>query len=131
MVVGSGEGVPLGIHLDSAAPAEVKLIGLAVDNIHVPGRQPQRIIADRGYDSDPLRRAMADRGIDLIAPNRRNHRKTADGRKLRRYRRRWVIERTMAWLGNFRRLVVRYEHRFDIYRAFFHIACLIITLNRF
>jgi transposase len=130
MVVGSGEGVPVGIHLDSAAPAEVTLIPKAIDNIGVKGRRPRRIVADKGYDSDPLRQELADRGIDLIAPNRRNHRKTADGRKLRRYRRRWIIERTMAWLGNFRRLVVRYEHRIDIYRAFFHVACMVIALRR-
>jgi len=37
----------------------------------------------------------------------------------------------MAWLGNFRRLVVRYEHRIDVYRAFFHIACALITLGKF
>lgn len=120
----------MGIHLDSASPNEVQLIGLALDNIRVRGRRPTRLIADRGYDSDRLRAQMAERGIDLIAPNRRNHRQNQDRRKLRRYRRRWVIERTMAWLGNFRRLVVRYEHRFDIYRAFFHIACALIVLNR-
>jgi transposase len=132
MVVASGEGIPLGIHLDSAAPAEVNLIGRALDNVRVPGRRPLRLIADRGYDSQALRGQMAQRGIDLIAPHRpsRVSPKTQDGRKLRRYRRRWIIERTLAWLGNFRRLIVRHEHGIDIYRGFFHLACLIITLNR-
>ncbi len=120
----------MGIHLDSAAPAEVKLIGKALDNVKVAHRTPKRLIADKGYDSSPLRKELAERGIDLISPNRRRHRKTQDGRKLRRYSKRWIIERTMAWLGNFRRLVVRYEHRIDIYRAFFHIACLVIALRR-
>ena len=130
MVVASGEGVPLGIHLDSAAPAEVKLIGQALDNISVGDRTPIRLIADRGYDSDRFRSEMAERGIEVIVPNRRGRRKTQDGRRLRRYRRRWIIERTMAWLGNFRRLIVRHEHHIDVYRGFFHLACLIITLNR-
>jgi transposase len=130
MVVASGEGVPLGIHLDSAAPAEVKLIGQALDNIHVGDRTPIRLIADRGYDSDRFRSEMAERAIEVIVPNRRGRRKTQDGRPLRRYRRRWIIERTIAWLGNFRRLIVRHEHRIDVYRGFFHLACLIVTLNR-
>jgi transposase len=49
----------------------------------------------------------------MIAPHRRKRRrpKTQDGRKLRRYKKRWKIERLFAWLGNFRRLVVRYERR--------------------
>src|SRR6266700_1833021 len=63
---------------------------------------------------------------------RRNRSKpvTQDGRALRRYRRRWKIERTFAWLGNFRHLVVRYDRSLTIYSAFFHIACSMIVLRR-
>lgn len=91
-----------------------------------------RLIADRGYDSDPLRKELARSGIELIAPHRKNRRKppTQDGRALRRYKRRWTIERTFAWLGNFRRLVVRYDRSLRIYQAFFHIACFMIVLRR-
>jgi transposase len=131
MVVASGEGVPLGVHLNSAAPAEVKLIHAALENINVNARKPVRLIADKGYDSDPLRKELRAKGIELIAPNRRNHRKTQDGRPLRRYKRRWKIERTFAWLGNFRRLLVRHERRLEIYKAFFHIACIMIALRGF
>jgi transposase len=96
-----------------------------------PKSKPQRLIADRAYDSDPLRRQLQARGIELICPHRKNRRKapTQDGRALRRYRRRWKVERTFAWLGNFRRLVVRYERSLLMYNAFFHVACLIITLR--
>jgi len=90
------------------------------------------VIADKGYDSDPLRKQLAKRGIELIAPHRQNRSKppTQDGRALRRYRRRWTIERTFAWLGNFRRLVMRWDRSPTIYRAFFHIACFMIALRR-
>ena len=90
------------------------------------------MIADRAYDSDALRRELAHRGIELIAPHRKNRRKprTQDGRALRRYKRRWVIERTNAWLGNFRRLVVRYDRSLTIYCGFFHVACFMIVLRR-
>ena len=99
-----------------------------------PGRprsKPERLIADRAYDSDPLRGRLQRRGIQRICPHRRNRRKpaTQDGRALRRYRRRWKIERTFAWLGNFRRLVVRYERSLRMYNALFHVACLIIALR--
>lgn len=86
-----------------------------------------RLIADKTYDSDPLRKRLKkQRGIDLICPHRRNRTKPKlqDGRKLRRYRRRYIIERTFAWLGAFRRLVVRWERQITVYRAFFHLACL-------
>ncbi len=139
MMVVDGQGVPLGIHLASASPAEVKLLEPTLSTIAVPrvgpGRprqKPKRLIVDKAYDSDPLRSRLARRGIDLIAPHRRNRKKgaTQDGRKLRRYRRRWKVERTFAWLANFRRLVVRWERHLTMYLAFFHLACLLITLRR-
>jgi len=97
-----------------------------------PRKNPRRIIADKGYDSDPLRERLLRRGIELICPYRKNNarRKHHDGRKLRRYRRRWKVERTFAWLGNFRRLLVRHENQITMYRAFFHVACLLIVLRQ-
>lgn len=90
------------------------------------------MIADRGYDSDPLRRRLKKRGIELIVPYRENNkeRRYEDRRKLRRYLRRWIVERTNAWLGQFRRLLVRHEHLLSTYYAFFYLACFWITLRR-
>jgi transposase len=84
------------------------------------------VIADRAYDSDPLRERLKKRGIDLIVPNRKNSRRQRynNGHKLRRYKRRWIIERTNAWFGQFRRLLVRHEHLLSTYRAFFFLSCL-------
>ena len=90
------------------------------------------MIADKAYDSDPLRKRLRQRGIELICPHKKNRVRpaTQDGRALRRYRRRWIVERTIGWLGNFRRLVVRYDRSLTIYRAFFRIACFMIVLRR-
>src|SRR5258708_29046573 len=97
-----------------------------------PRQKPRRVIADRAYDSDPLRQRLAARGIELVAPHRGNRSKprTQDGRALRRYKRRWKVERTIAWLGDFRPLVVRYQRSDTLYQAFFNIACFIIVLRR-
>jgi transposase len=140
MVVVDGQGLPLGKHLCSASPHETRLAETTLATICVgrrthagrPRQKPLRLIADRGYDSDPLRARLAKRGIELIAPHRWNRSKpvTQDGRALRRYRRRWKVERTFAWLGNFRHLVVRYDRSLTIYSAFFHIACIMIVLRR-
>jgi transposase len=140
MVVVDGRGIPLGDHLCSASPSEVRLAETTLAAIHVgrrhragrPRQKPLRVIADKGYDSDALRRRLRRRGILLIAPHRshRRHTPPQDGRILRRYKRRWTVERTFAWLGNFRRLVVRYDRSLQIYRAFFHIACFMIVLRR-
>jgi len=130
MVVVDGQGVPLGSQLTSATPAEVNFVEPTLAAIGL-AKQPLRVIADRGYDSNPLRLSLRARGIELIAPHRRNRTRHLmnDGRKLRRYRKRWKIERTFAWLGNFRRLIVRYDRLLSSYRAFFHLACALITLR--
>jgi transposase len=122
----------VGKHLASASPAECTLIESTLDQCYAADKI-QRLIYDKAADSQPLRdRLRLERGIDLIAPHLRNRkRKTQDGRKLRRYRRRWKVERTFAWFGNFRRLVVRYEHKLQVYSAFFHLACIMIVLTRF
>jgi transposase len=140
MVVVDGRGLPLGNYLHSASPAEVKLAETTLASIRVarshhagcPRQKPLRVIADKAYDSDPLRERLRQRGIELICPHKRNRVRpaTQDGRALRRYKRRWIVERTNAWLGNFRRLVVRYDRSLTIYGAFFHIACFMIVLRR-
>ena len=139
MVVVDGHGIPLGNLLDAASPAEVKLIEPTLETIAVPrqgrGRprkRPERLIYDKACDSDALRQRLARRGMELRCPPRNNRKRPPwqDGRKLRREKRRWKVERTFAWLGNFRRLVVRWERHITMYRAFFHVACLLITLRK-
>jgi transposase len=85
------------------------------------------------YDSDKLRDKVGDRGIRLLVPYRRNRkrRRKQSAEVKTRYARRWKIERTFAWVGNFRRLVVRYERLALVYLAFLHLVCIIIPLRQF
>lgn len=85
-----------------------------------PRRKPDLVQADRGYDSQPHRDTLAERGIDTQIARRR----TEHGSRLGTTR--WVIERTIAWLHQFRRLRVRYERRPDIHEAFLKLGCSII-----
>lgn len=92
----------------------------------------KRVIADRGFDSDALDQSLWEYEVDVIAAHRKNRcpeNKTQDGRKLRRYKRRWKVERFFAWLGNFRRLLVRHERKSRNYEGFAHLATLIILVR--
>ena len=131
-MVADGQGVPLACRTESASPAEVTLVEGVLDEVAV-GEEPTPLIADRAYDSDQLRTNLAAKGWDLVCPHRRGRvrPKTQDGRKLRRYRRRWKIERTISWIGAFRRLVVRHEYYSFVYQGFIHLACIMICLRRF
>jgi len=137
MVLADGAGTPLGIHVEKASPSEVKLLEQTLVNGRIGGRRakrrkPKRLIADRGYDSNKVRALLVKRDIEPIIPARRNNRVAThqDGRKLRRYKRRWIIERTNSWLQSFRRLVVRYERSPTIFTALVHLACALTTLKR-
>jgi len=89
------------------------------------------LIGDRAYDSDPLDAELQMQGIQMIAPHKRNRikLKTQDGRVLRRYKRRWKVERLIAWLQNFRRIATRFDYHAENYLAFVHLGCIKILLR--
>lgn len=132
MILSDGAGLPCGAMIASATPHEVQLIEPLLEQ-RVLRRRPKRLIYDAAADSDPLRGRLRRKRIDLISPHRKNRvaKPTQDGRKLRRYRRRWKIERSISWLQNFRRLVTRYEYYHHLFQGFVHLACLITTAKRF
>ena len=130
MAVADGAGFPVALSVGSASPHEVRLVEATLDKRFIEAK-PERLIADRAYDSDPLDEILAQQGILLIAPHKRNRKKpkTQDGRALRRYRRRWKVERLFAWLQNYRRILVRYDRFLENYLAFVHLACIIIFIR--
>ena len=125
-------GLPIAIDATSARPHEVTLVDKTLDACFLE-EVPEKIIGDRAYDSDKLDERLAEeRGVALIAPHKRNRKKavTQDGRVLRRYRKRWKVERLFAWLQNFRRLVVRYEYHLKNFLAMIQLGCIVILLRR-
>lgn len=132
MAMADGFGLPLAILTESAAPHEVKLVERTICERFTDER-PRKIIGDKAYDSDPLDKQLKTLDIELIAPHKVNRKKakTQDGRALRRYQRRWKIERLFAWLQNFRRIVVRYEYHSDNYLGFVLLGCMLILLRNY
>lgn len=127
-------GVPVGFAADGADVHETRLAEPAVmgvrERVAVAWGTPA--LADKGYDSDDLRDALLGRGYRLLARHRSNRVKASrnDGRRLRRLRRRWRVERTNAWLKTYRRAGVRYEVYPDLHEGFIALAYAFIALNR-
>jgi transposase len=142
MLVIDGNGLPLGFHLDSANTAEVRLAEQTLDTISVgrshgrPRRRPDKLVADRAYDSSAFRAVLRRRGIGMcIPPKRRPARwRPKRGRpvvaRTEEYRCRYKVERSFAWLGTFRRLLIRWEHCFGVYRSFFAVAVTAFCVRR-
>ena len=118
----------LRIYAEAHPPGELKPTSTLVQMI-VP-EAPQNLIGDNAYDSDRLDAELRQYGIELIAPHRGNRiNTTQDLRRLRRYRRRWKVERLFAWLQNFRRLVVRYERYAENFLGMLYLGCCLILLR--
>ena len=130
MAIGDGHGLPLAIHVASASPHEVTLVDATLAARFLQAL-PDRLIGDKAYDSDRLDHHLAtEYDIELIAPHRPHRRtRTQDRRPLRRYRRRWKIERLFAWFHNFRRVVTRWERYSDNFLGMVHLASAVILLR--
>ncbi len=127
-----GEGTPLGLTLSPAnrhdsrmlAPTLLDAVPPVRGRRGRPRRRPGILHADKAYDHRRCRRECRARGI---AP--RIARRGIDSSE-RLGRHRWKVERTLAWLAQFRRLAVRYERRADVHLAFATLACAIICMRQ-
>ena len=128
----SAYGLPVAVTTGSASPHESTLVQGLFDFM-LTLDAPERIIGDKAYDSDALDEELDDECIEMIAPHRSSRKKaniTQDGRPLRRYKRRWTVERTISWFQNFRRLCIRYEKSTMLFQGFLHLGCSIILLRQ-
>jgi len=132
MVMVDAHGLPVAISTCSASPHESQLVQELFDFM-LTEQMPERLIGDKAYDSDKLDEQMAERGIEMISPHRGNRKpenKTQDGRPLRRYKRRWTVERTIGWLQHYRRLCIRWERSTVMFQGFLHLGCSLMLLKQ-
>jgi transposase len=126
-LITDARGIPLAAILTSANAHDVTQLLPLVSAIPAlrgrcgrPRRRPARVQGDRAYDSAAHRRALRAKGICPVLAQRR----TAHGSGLGKTR--WVVERSIAWLHQFRRLKMRYERLDFVHEAFLSIACSMI-----
>ena len=130
MAVADSNGLPLAVHIASGNRFDSVLTEATLDAAFVE-KLPPRLIADRAWDGLALDlRLSGERGIELIAPQKRRSRRKQDGRKLRRYKRRWKVERLFAWLKRWRRIATRWEARAENFLGFVHLGCVVLLLRK-
>lgn len=140
MLAVDGTGIPLTFLTEAANISEFRLAIQTIDQISVesrplhPKKRPDVLVADKGYDAHWLREALTQRGIKHKIPKRRKggavdeplYNKRIEGY----YQTRWIVERTNAWLQNYRRITVRWDRKWEHYEAFIEFACILICLRR-
>lgn len=122
MILVDAKGLPLAVSTGSVRPHESGRIQ-EIFGFMLSSELPERIIGDKAYDSVKLDAQLAAQGIEMIARDRANHSPAQDGRSLRRYQRRWTIERTISWLRNYLRVCIRWEKSTLAFQGFHHLAC--------
>ncbi|HSS65670.1 MAG TPA: IS5 family transposase, partial [Gammaproteobacteria bacterium] len=125
-------GLPLAVSTHAANHHEVTLVQLSFDFYMIEAK-PENLIGDRADDSDKLDAELKEDGIEMIAPHRKNRKKprTQDRRRLRRYERRWLVERFFAWIQWQRRLLIRWEYYAENFLGFVQLATIAILLKQF
>ena len=120
------EGVPLVVQTVAANQHDVTtLLPLVIELPPVAGkpgrpkRKPATLLADKGFDSQPLRDILKWLGIEPLLP-KRGEKESGLGIQ------RWFVERTISWLHQFRRLRIRWDRRPNIHQAFLSLAAAII-----
>ena len=123
-------GRPVSVLITDASCHEVRLVEAALDACWT-SETPAVLIGDKAYDSDPLDALLRCRGVEMVAPHKKNRKRpaTQDGRRLRRYKRRFKVERFFSWCEDFRRLVVRWEYHAENYLGFVLLACIRMSLK--
>jgi len=123
-------GIPLAVRLTKANRNDITQLEPLLDDIPPvggkvghPRRTPDEVYGDRGYDSNKHRQRLKARGIEPHLARR----KTEHGSGLGKIR--WVVERTIAWLHQFRRLRIRDERDPKIHKAFLTLAAGLICHN--
>ena len=125
-----GHGLPIAAGIACGQRHETQLVQATLTARFIK-ELPRRLIGDRAYDSDRLDAVLDAQGVEMIAPHHpRRRTKTQDQRKLRRYRRRWLVERLFAWLMRFRRLVTRYEQKAENFLGLLRLGCAVILWRR-
>ena len=134
MALADGAGLPLGVSIADGSRHDVVLVEKTLDEAFVE-KLPSKLIADKGFDSRHLANRLRDeREIELVAPTRgglRASKRKQDGRSLRRYRKRWKVERLFAWLKQFRRINTRWDRKAENFLGFLQLGCLVILLRHF
>lgn len=125
-------GVPLSVALSGANENERGYLLPLIDALPAlrpnAGNRPDAVLADRGYDAEHLRQSLRERGIHARIVKRR---RPGQGRSRDpQVPQRWTIERTNAWLHNYRRIAIRWERRPELYLALVQLACSLIICRR-
>jgi putative transposase len=128
-----GHGVPVGLAVDGANRHDMKLVRATLNSLVVArpeptAEHPQGLCLDKGYDYQEVRDLLEEFGFTAHMRSRGAEAqaiKTVAGQKARR----WVVERTHAWLNRFRRILVRWDKKPENYLAFLHFACALIAFR--
>jgi transposase len=113
-----GHGTPLEVDVTAGQTHDSQRLEPVLRKVRVrqkrgrPRSRPKRLAGDKGYSSDRIRRFLKDRGIEAIIPHKDNEKARHDPEVTfdkETYRRRSIVEQSIGWLKECRRIGTRFE----------------------
>ncbi len=128
------DGGPLAVVIAGANVRDDKLLARTLDAVVLKRPEPteeasQHLCLDKGYDNKGSREVAEERGY-VPHIRRIGEEKLDEAREKRHPARRWVVERTLAWLSKCRALLVRYDKKASNYLGMIKVACILIWYRR-
>jgi len=132
-VLCEGKGIPVGLAVDGANRHDMKLTEATLESIPIDRPEPrpyhrQHLCLDKGYDYDEVRELAEAFGYTAHIRSRGQEAQELK-RDLRKKARRWVVERTHSWLNRFRRILIRWEKKYENYLSMLHFAFALIAFK--
>jgi putative transposase len=128
-----GHGVPVGLAVEGANRHDMKMVRDTLDSLVVArpkptARKKQNLCLDAGYDYEEVQDLLQEFGFTAHIRSRSQEAKEIS-REAGKRARRWVVERTHSWLNRFRRILIRWDKKPEMYIAFLHFACALIAFR--
>lgn len=128
-----GQGGPLGVVVAGANVHDTKLLEATIEAMVIdrpePDEEEQHLCLDKGYDN-PTGHAAALNAEYVPHIRRIGEEKLDHQNKKTRPARRWVVERTFAWLNHCRAILVRYNKKASNYLGLIQLACILLWYRR-
>jgi transposase len=126
------EGFPISLAVMSATPHESRLVEDTL-TMKATLENPTYVVGDKAYDSDPLDEKLMSDGIEMMAPHKRNRKKSATQNDIilaKKYPKRYKVENFFAYFQWSRRVLIRYERHLINYVGFALLKASLVILRK-
>jgi transposase len=127
------QGIPVSIDIDSANIHDSQMLGETLGQSVVEPVEPRQktLLGDSGYIGEAQENTAEDFGFTPNFRPTKNQIEDYPKNKLKENKKnRWMVERSISWIKNMRRIRTCYEKSIKVFRAFCQLSCAYVVFRR-